>query len=158
MDAVAAEGFEDLARQIILDVGPMIDGGGFPSGRAFDMGGGVQAVCFLADMNTHAVLWRVRLWAQEWMAQVEATTDAGQDRMFGSVDGILPTVMDVGGARVNVVGDGIGAEQWISAHKRSAAALAAEQMEALRKRKNYEQVIVYGLAAIGVYAVLRWLF
>ncbi len=158
MDIIARDGFESLARQIILDVGPMIDGGGFSSGRALDIGDDVRAVCFLADMNANAVLWRVRLWTQGWMAQIEATTDSGQDWVFGSVDGVLPIVLDVGGARVNVVGDEGGAQQWIAAHGRSAAALVGKQMEALRKRKNYEQVIVYGLAAIGAFAVLRWLF
>ncbi|MBT3396414.1 MAG: hypothetical protein HOB82_08285 [Alphaproteobacteria bacterium] len=158
MDKDVTEAFESLARQVVLDMGPMIDSGGLPGGRALDVGGGAQIICFLADQSSTTLLWRVRISSDEWVAQIEATTEAGQDRRFGSVDGIVPKILAVAGPSVRVVGDRPGAVQWIRAHGQGAAISIGKQVEAVRKRKTYEQTIVYGLAVIGAFALLRMLF
>lgn len=158
MDFETTEGFEILARQVVLDMGPMIDSGGLPGGRALDVGGGAQIICFLADQSTTTLLWRVRISSDDWVAQIEATTEAGQDRRFGSVDSIVPKILAVAGPSVRVVGDRPGAFQWIRAHGQVASISIGKQVEAVRRRKSVEQTIVYGLAVIGAFAILSMLF
>lgn len=158
MDTESREGFETLARQVVLDMGPMIDSGGLPGGRGLDVGGGAQIICFLADLSTTTLLWRVRVSADDWVAQIEATTESGQDRRFGSVEGIVPKILTVAGPSVHVVGNRGAAFEWVRAHGPGAAMNIGKQIEAVRRRKSVEQTIVYGLAAIGAFAILRLLF
>ena len=59
---------------------------------------------------------------------------------------------------VHVVGNRGAAFQWVRAHGPGAALNIGNQIEAVRRRKSIEQTIVYGLAAIGAFALLRMLF